>query len=78
MLRALHDIRIDVSFPTKAPYDARIELRRAQSRRPRRRAAREPPFRSGWIVLRLSPYHIMSIPPIPPMPPGIAGASFFG
>ncbi|WP_210212851.1 hypothetical protein, partial [Sinorhizobium meliloti] len=29
-------------------------------------------------VLRLSPYHIMSIPPIPPMPPGIAGASFFG
>lgn len=43
-----------------------------------KRAAREPPFRSGWIVLRLSPYHIMSIPPIPPMPPGIAGASFFG
>ncbi|MDW9647545.1 hypothetical protein GOC57_17760, partial [Sinorhizobium meliloti] len=35
-----------------------------------KRAAREPPFRSGWIVLRLSPYHIMSIPPIPPMPPG--------
>ncbi|MDW9912843.1 hypothetical protein GOB14_33445, partial [Sinorhizobium meliloti] len=35
-----------------------------------KRAAREPPFGSGWIVLRLSPYHIMSIPPIPPMPPG--------
>ncbi|RVH55528.1 hypothetical protein CN072_26345, partial [Sinorhizobium meliloti] len=42
-----------------------------------KRAARAPPFGSGWIVLRLSPYHIMSIPPIPPMPPGIAGASFF-
>ncbi|WP_210248059.1 hypothetical protein, partial [Sinorhizobium medicae] len=52
---------------------ARVSLLRSKKGR-----LEKPPFRSEWILLRLSPYHIMSMPPMPPMPPGIAGASFFG